>query len=219
MPSYITYYRVSTDKQGANGLGMEAQRHLTSPYSREVLAEYVEVESGRKSDRPELQKALAHAKATGSILLIAKLDRLARNVHFISGLMEAKIDFLCADNPHANKMTIQILAVFAEHEAERISERTKAALAAAKARGTKLGGYRGQIVNAEAGLLASKRCRSARATGFRAGLVPVIENIKATGAVSLRQIAMELQRRGYRAPRGGSWSAIQVGRMMSETRS
>lgn len=213
--SYIAYYRVSTDKQGAQGLGMDSQRALCAPYGSSTIAEYVEVESGRKNDRPELAKALQHAKLSGATLLIAKLDRLARNVHFISGLMEAKVEFICADNPHANKMTIQMLAVFAEHEAERISERTKAALAQAKLRGVKLGGYRGPIVNSEAGQVASRRCRAQKANGFKIGLAPVVENIQSLGITSLRAIANELARRGYTAPRGGAWTATQVRRIVA----
>src|SRR3954452_10651825 len=140
---FISYLRVSTDKQGQSGLGIEAQRKAVEDYLNggrwELLREYVEVESGKRSDRPQLLAALAHAKATGAKVVIAKLDRLARNVAFISNLMESGVEFVAADMPMANRLTVHVLAAVAEHEREMISQRTKAALAAAKARGVKLG--------------------------------------------------------------------------------
>ena len=132
----VAYYRVSTAKQGASGLGLDAQRAAVAAWTAAgaaVLAGYTEVESGKRADRPELGKALAHAKRSRATLVIAKLDRLSRNVHFLSGLMESGVDFIACDNPHANKLTIHILAAVAEDEAKRISERTRAALAAYKA--------------------------------------------------------------------------------------
>ena len=134
---FIVYYRVSTQRQGQSGLGLEAQQHACAHY--DIVAEYTEVESGKKSNRPELAKALAHAKEIGATLLIAKLDRLARNVHFITGLLEAGVPITCADMPEADRTFLQMAAVFAEWEGRRISERTVDALAAAKARGVKLG--------------------------------------------------------------------------------
>jgi DNA invertase Pin-like site-specific DNA recombinase len=142
---YIAYYRVSTDKQGVSGLGMDAQREAFTFYVRSrgsIAAEYIEVESGRKSERPQLLAALAECRRRKAILVIAKLDRLARNVHFISGLMNSDVEFVAVDNPTASRLTIHILAAVAEHKREMISERTKAALAAAKARGIKLGNPR-----------------------------------------------------------------------------
>src|SRR6185369_13986627 len=140
---WVAYYRVSTAKQGASGLGLDAQRSAVTDYldggNWQLAAEFVEVESGRKNDRPELAKALATCRRTGAALIIAKLDRLARNVAFVSNLMEAGVEFTAVDFPTANRLTIHILAAVAEHEREMISARTKAALAAAKARGTKLG--------------------------------------------------------------------------------
>jgi DNA invertase Pin-like site-specific DNA recombinase len=132
MGSFVSYLRVSTTRQRKSGLGIEAQRAAVARHVAGgcLLAEYLEVESGRKNDRPQLLAALAHAQATGATLIIAKLDRLARNVHFISGLMEAGIDFIAADLPSANRLTINVLAAVAEHEREMISARTKAALAA-----------------------------------------------------------------------------------------
>src|SRR3954466_1761959 len=140
---WVAYYRVSTAKQGASGLGLEAQREAVAGYLNggnwQLAAEFTEVESGRKNDRPELAKGLALCRRIGATLIIAKLDRLARNVAFVSNLMESGVEFVAVDFPTANQLTIHILAAVAEHEREMISARTKAALAAAKARGTKLG--------------------------------------------------------------------------------
>ena len=142
MSAYIAYLRVSTQKQGDSGLGLEAQESAIVRYTTNgtVLATFREVESGKRCDRPELRKALDMAKRTGATLVIAKLDRLARNVHFISGLMEAGVDFLACDMPTANRLTLHIMAAMAEHEGRMISERTRNALAAAQARGAARGG-------------------------------------------------------------------------------
>ena len=146
MALFVAYYRVSTDKQGLKGLGMEAQREAVTRFMTgkgQLAAEFVEVESGRKdTNRPQLHAALAECRKRHAVLVIAKLDRLARNVHFISGLMNSDVEFVAVDMPSANRLTIHILAAVAEHEREMISQRTKAALAAAKARGTKLGNPR-----------------------------------------------------------------------------
>jgi DNA invertase Pin-like site-specific DNA recombinase len=144
---FIAYYRVSTEKQGRSGLGLEAQREAVRNHlnggSWRLAAEVVEVESGKRNDRPKLAEALRLCRLHGATLIIAKLDRLARNVAFISNLMESGVEFTAVDFPQANRLTVHILAAVAEHEREMISQRTKAALAAAKARGTKLGGDRG----------------------------------------------------------------------------
>jgi DNA invertase Pin-like site-specific DNA recombinase len=155
MAGFVAYYRVSTTKQGESGLGLEAQREAVARHlGTSLLAEFTEVESGKRSvNRPQLLAALDMCKRKKATLLIAKLDRLARNVHFISGLLESGVEFVAADNPHANKMTIQLLAVFGEFEREQISARTKAALAAAKARGTVLGNPRWQDGLAKARLV------------------------------------------------------------------
>jgi len=143
MKAYVPYYRVSTQRQGASGLGLEAQKfaveNFLNAHRGELLAEFTEVESGKRKTRPQLEAALAMCKREKAILVIAKRDRLARNLHFISGLMESGVDFVAVDNPTANRLTVQILAAVAEDEARRISERTKAALARAKERGTELG--------------------------------------------------------------------------------
>ncbi len=163
-PRFVAYYRVSTDKQGRSGLGLEAQRaavavHIASALGA-VAAEFVEVESGRRKDRPQLAAALAAARVHRAILVIAKLDRLARNVHFVSGLMESGVEFVAADLPTVNRLTVHILAAVAEEEARMISARTKAALAAAKARGVRLGNP-----NLAAGSPAQARAANAVKTG------------------------------------------------------
>src|SRR4051795_3734033 len=140
---WVAYYRVSTQKQGASGLGLEAQREAVAGHldggNWQLAAEFTEIESGRKNDRPELAKALATCRRIGATLIIAKLDRLARNVAFVSNLMESGVEFVAVAFPTANRLTIHILAAVAEHEAAMTSTRTKAALAAAKARGTRFG--------------------------------------------------------------------------------
>src|SRR5262245_61248913 len=146
MQELIAYYRVSTKRQGESGLGLEAQQAAVAAYARQtgngIKASYREIESGKRDDRPVLARAMSHAKRTKGRLVVAKLDRLARNVAFTSALMQSGIDFVACDNPNANKLTIHILAAVAEDERERISERTKQALAAAKARGVLLGSAR-----------------------------------------------------------------------------
>src|SRR3954471_2074689 len=146
---FVAYYRVSTERQGRSGLGLEAQQEAVRAYlnggSWRLVAEVIEVESGKRADRPKLAEALRLCRMHGGMLIIAKLDRLARNVAFVSNLMESGVEFTAVDFPQANRLTVHILAAVAEHEAQMISTRTKAALAAAKARGTKLGGHRGYV--------------------------------------------------------------------------
>src|SRR5476651_1949666 len=142
----VSYLRVLTRKQGESGLGLEGQQAAIDAYAKqnggEVVGRYIEVESGKRSDRPELARAITHAKRMKAVLVVAKLDRLSRNVAFLSRLLESGIEFLACDNPTANRLTVHILAAVAEAEAKAISDRTKAALAAAKARGTILGSAR-----------------------------------------------------------------------------
>ena len=206
---FVAYYRVSTDKQGESGLGLDAQRQAVMNYLNggpwKLVAEHTEVESGKRNARPELQKALAACRRHKAKLCIAKLDRLSRNLAFIATLMDSGAEFVATDNPHANKLTIHILAAVAEHEREAISERTKAALAAAKARGKKLGGPR-----LAAARRASIKARSDAADAFAANVRPIIKEIQASGVSSLRGVARALTARGVPTARGGSWSDVQV---------
>ena len=211
---FVAYLRVSTDKQGHSGLGIEAQRTAVNDYLNggnwRLLQEYVEVESGKRNDRPQLTAALAHAKATGAIVVIAKLDRLARNVAFISNVMESGVEFVAADMPMANRLTVHVLAAVAEHEREMISQRTKAALAAAKARGTKLGNPNGARALRGRGNAPAITAVRAVADAHAAGVLPLIKAIRADGITSLHAIAAELNRRGILAARGGRWYATTV---------
>lgn len=201
-------------------MGLEAQRQAVATYLNgggrwTLVEEVVEVESGKRNDRPALAKALALCRVHRATLLVAKLDRLARNVAFISALMESGVEFSAVDFPQANRLTVHVLAAVAEHEATMISERTRAALAAAKARGTKLGGLRWQVGTvARQGAVASSMVRRARAAERRADLLPVIRSIRESGAVTLRQVAAALNRQGVPAMRGGLWTAGQVRRVV-----
>lgn len=221
MHKYIGYFRVSTKRQGQSGLGLDAQREAVSNYLKSVngqlVAEFTEVEHGTRkgNHRPQLAAALAQCRLHGATLIIAKLDRLARNVAFVSHLMESGCEFTACDFPQANRLTIHILAAVAEHEAEMISTRTKLALAAAKRKGIVLGGDRGNCAQiARKGNKASALVRSEQAQRRSADLLPVIEVIRAEGAQSLRQIAQGLNQRGILTARGGEWSASQVSRIM-----
>jgi len=206
---FVAYYRVSTDKQGQSGLGLEAQRQAVMNYLNggpwKLVAEHTEVESGKRNARPELEKALAACRRHKAKLCIAKLDRLSRNLAFIATLMDSGVEFVAVDNPHANKLTIHILAAVAEHEREAISERTKAALQAAKRRGVKLGGTR-----LPAARRASIKARSEIADAFAANVRPIIKEIQASGVSSMRGIARALTARGVKTARGGDWSDVQV---------
>jgi DNA invertase Pin-like site-specific DNA recombinase len=218
---FIAYYRVSTARQGRSGLGLDAQREAVRSYLNggawSLVSEVTEVESGKRNDRPKLAEALRLCRLHKATLIIAKLDRLARNVAFVSSLKESGIEFTAVDFPQANRLTIHILAAVAEHEAEAISERTKSALAAAKARGVKLGGDRGNLAAVrERGLVESARVRQAKATGRAQDLSGIIEAIRADGATSLRDIAEGLNRRSIPTARGGAWSAVQVSRVLSK---
>lgn len=211
---FIAYYRVSTQRQGASGLGLEAQRsavmaHLTKG-PRTVLEEFMEVETGKGANalekRPQLRLALERCRKTGATLLIAKLDRLARNVHFVSGLIETGVDFVAADMPHANKVMIQMHAVMSEWERDQISERTKVALAAAKARGVVLGATGPQ------NLKRHMQERQQAAEAFRTRLTPVLAGLRAQG-LSQRAMVAQLNALGVHAPRGGRWSLAQLQRV------
>jgi DNA invertase Pin-like site-specific DNA recombinase len=219
---FISYLRVSTARQGASGLGLEAQREAVSRYLNggkwQLIQEVVEVESGKRNDRPAIAEALRLCRLHKATLVIAKLDRLARNVYFISSLMESDVDFIACDFPEANRLTVHILAAVAEHEAAMISSRTKAALMAAKARGVTLGGQRGSQKRmasmAAKGTRASVTVRQQAADKRRDDLLPVIADFRAKGAKSLRSIAARLNEAGLTAARGGPWTAVQVSRIV-----
>lgn len=210
---FVTYLRVSTERQGQSGLGLEAQRAAVAAHvlgRGEVVAEFVEVESGKRADRPQLALALAEAKRAGAVLLIAKLDRLARNVAFIANLLESGVEVTAADMPEANRFLLHVMAAVAEHEAQAISDRTKAALAAAKARGVKLGWSMPEREDEQR--QASRRGAAKNAQNaciHAANVLPVIRQIAADGA-SLRQIAEELNTRRIKTARGGLWYATTV---------
>jgi len=208
---YIAYYRVSRVRQGRSGLGLEAQKQAVQTHLKgeKALSEFVEVESGRRNDRPKLAEALAACRVHKATLIIAKLDRLARNVAFVSSLMEAGVEFQACDFPQANRLTIHILAAVAEHEAHMISDRTRAALAAAKARGAALGGFRGRAGTCT-DLAKARAVRTAKARERAIDLASTIQELRLTGALSLRSIAVGLNSRGIVAARGGQWSAAQV---------
>lgn len=207
---FVSYLRVSTARQGRSGLGLDAQREAVNTYlnggSWTVLASFVEVESGRKSDRPELAKAMDLCRLTGAVLVIAKLDRLARDAHFLLGLQKAGVEFVACDMPTANRLTIGIMALVAEEESRAISARTTAALAAAKARGTTLGGWRGgPKVDGALGAAAQRE----RADAFAKGVAPIVRQMQGEG-LSLRQAASRLTEKGIRTPRDGAWTAAAV---------
>lgn len=201
-PVFVAYYRVSTDKQSASHLGLEAQKEAVARLAQRgtILAEYTEVESGKRhQNRPELLAAIDATKKHRATLLIAKLDRLARNVHFISGLMESDIDFVAADMPQANRLTVHIMAAFAEHEARAISERTKAALAALKARGVKLGNPKWKKYLAQARI--AKIAQLPRPS--EAVLAMMHRHRLECG--TYRAIAARLNELGVRTPKGFHW--------------
>jgi DNA invertase Pin-like site-specific DNA recombinase len=206
MTRFIAYYRVSTDKQGHSGLGLEAQRQAVAGFAAgrgQIVAEHTEVESTR-NHRPELYAALAACRKQKATLVIARLDRLARNVAFISNLMESRVEFVAVDMPEANRLTIHILAAVAEHEREMISQRTKAALQAAKARGTVLGNPN-PLPAARLGTAALQ----ARTRAFHATVSPLILALQQQG-YSLARIARELNGRHIPTARGGLWYATTV---------
>jgi DNA invertase Pin-like site-specific DNA recombinase len=226
MSDIIAYYRVSTRQQGQSGLGLEGQRAAVVSYARQtgarIKSSYIEVESGKRADRPELAKALAHARRSRATLVVAKLDRLARNVEFLAKIMNSGVEFIACDNPAANRLTIHILAAVAEAEAKAISDRTKAALAAARARGTKLGSARPghwegredrRLNGLEKARLASAQVISQRASEAYADLVPVMTRMKAQG-LSLREIAEQLNDEGHTTRRGRPWNPMQVARVL-----
>lgn len=215
---FVAYYRVSRPKQGRSGLGLDAQREAVRVHiGRDPDHAFTEVESGAHSSRPELLKALDLAELTGSTLVVAKLDRLSRNAAFLLALRDrSTVSIIFADMPQADRLVIGVMAMVAEWELERIGERTKAALAAAKARGTKLGGDRGNLGAVRAaGTLASAASRSAAAKARAEKVLPHIEAARAAGHLSTRAIAAYLNEKGIRTVRGAEWRSGSVDRLVS----
>jgi len=206
---FVAYYRVSTDRQGQSGLGLEAQRTAVLNYldggNWMMVADFTEVESGKHAGRPQLVAALAACKKHKAKLVIAKLDRLSRNLAFIATLMDSGVEFIAVDNPHANKLTVHILAAVAQHEREMISQRTKDALQAAKARGKRLGNPRLENIRKVAAAVNRKT-----ADAFAANVRPIIREIQASGVSSFQGIARALAARGVSTARGGRWTARMV---------
>lgn len=215
---FVAYYRVSTDRQGLSGLGLDAQRQTVESFAAsaggKISAEFQEIESGKNNARPKIAAAIAACRATRATLLIAKLDRLARNVAFISNLMESGIDFVACDMPFANRLTVHILASVAEYEREMISKRTKEALAQAKLRGVKLGNPNLRPGSRGAALYASRTKRDYAVAKAR-DIMPYIDAARRAGCLSLGQLAQALCARGIKTPSGkNEWSATQVRRII-----
>jgi DNA invertase Pin-like site-specific DNA recombinase len=218
---WISYLRVSTGRQGRSGLGLEAQRKAVEEFLNggnwQLVKEFVEVESGKKTDRhrPVLTGALKACRLYGAKMIIAKLDRLSRNAHFLLGLKEAGVDFVAADMPTANRLTVGIMAMVAEEEGRMISERTKHALAAARRRGVQLGGYNKNPKLTAGARKAGQETNRAKAVERVADLAPTIAELQAAGATSLRAIAAGLNERRIPTARGGDWFPTQVMRVLA----
>jgi DNA invertase Pin-like site-specific DNA recombinase len=227
LKSIIGYLRVSTKKQGDSGLGLEAQQAAIEAYARAtgvtIIRCYVEIETGKIADRPELAKALAHAKLSKSVLCVAKLDRLARNMAFTSAVMDSGAEFVACDNPHANRLTLHILAAVAENEARAISDRTKAALNAAKARGKLLGSARpghwegheeARLHGAKLGSAVSANVRGRLAKDAYSHLLPEMQRQRQENK-SLQAITNWLNEQGHATRRGRPWNPVQVLRVLT----
>ena len=216
----VAYYRVSTAAQGRSGLGLDAQRaavaEVCAARGLEMVAEFTEVESGKRADRPELTEALRRAKLTGATLVVAKLDRLSRSVAFLSALQDSGARFIAADMPEANELTVHILAAVAQAERKAISTRTKEALKAAKARGVKLGNPNGAapLRRAGKGNGAAVAARQELVDSRTRELAGEVARLRANGAASLRQLADALNQERIEAPRGGVWHASGVKRLL-----
>ncbi len=222
MTRFVAYFRVSTAAQGASGLGLEAQREAVrrAAINGEIIAEFQEVESGTRDDRPQLAAAIKRCKATRAVLLVARLDRLARNLRFITEIMDSGVELMCADLPSVNRLTLQILGAVAEEERRLISERTKGALAAAKARGVKLGGVRNGVDLPSMSSMAARKSAVTRgkrseeaAERLRDGAAELRTELGEDA--SLHQLAAALTARGFTAPRGGPVSAMTLYRALA----
>ena len=221
---YIAYYRVSTTKQGQSGLGLEAQQAAVVDYLKsntgDLITEYTEVQSGSKDDRPELQAALRQCRLTGATLLIAKLDRLSRNRSFLMSIQDSSIKFVAVDMPEANHFTVGLMACLADYERQLISERTKAALKAAKARGVKLGNPRLEEFSPK-NTTKARQAKIIKAKQRNAEMVEIInEMVEAMrpdqrDCVSLRTLASLLNDAGYKTARGKEWHPTSVSRLLA----
>jgi DNA invertase Pin-like site-specific DNA recombinase len=218
---FVSYLRVSTDRQGRSGLGLEAQREAVGTYLNggawKLVAEFVEVESGRRADRPQLASALALCRAHRAALVVAKVDRLARSQSFLSRILEAGVDVRFCDLPQiegpTGRFLLQSMMSVAELEAGMISARTKSALAASKARGRKLGGFRGRS-GTEADTLMARAERTRKANSQAEALAPIITRIDPNGIRSLSYIANQLNGEGVPTPSGqGTWTPTTVARL------
>lgn len=220
MTKYIAYYRVSTVKQGQSGLGLEAQRASVADYlagvKGELINEYTEIQSGKKNNRLELDKALRKCRLTGATLLIAKLDRLSRNAAFLMNLQESAIKFIACDMPEANNLTVGLMACLADYERVLISNRTKEALKAAKARGVKLGNPKLDQVRCT-DTTAARTARVEKAKERNTEILEVINEIQSNAGseLSLRQISKQLNEAGYTTARGKAWQATSVMRVLA----
>ena len=219
---WIAYFRVSTNGQEQSGLGLEAQQHAVADYLRRaggsLVARFVEVESGRRKDRPELRAALAACRVHQARLLVSKIDRLSRDAALLLSLRDAGVEFVAADCPDANRMTVSILAAVAENEADAISQRTRDALAAAKRRGVQLGtSWRNNFDDSgrAQGRQAAKTAIEAAAEQRAVDRAPHVARLRASGLATPAELAMALNRDGVPAMRGGAWSAIQVRRLLA----
>jgi DNA invertase Pin-like site-specific DNA recombinase len=219
---FVAYYRVSTARQGRSGLGLEAQRQAVAVYlnggSWKIVAEFTEVESGKRSERPQLDRALTAARLHRCPLVVSRVDRLTRSVAFLSRLLEADVDVRFADLPQiegpTGRFMLQQMVAVAELEAGLISDRTKKALAAAKRRGVKLGGDRGQVPSKRAHKAAAEAIQ-ARVNARAADLKQTVQELQAGGATTLRALAAELNALGIATARGGEWDHTQVRRLLA----
>jgi DNA invertase Pin-like site-specific DNA recombinase len=211
MTKYVAYFRVSTTKQGQSGLGLEAQQEAVQQYADSIIHSFTEIESGKNDSRIQLAAAIELCRTSGASLLIAKLDRLSRDAAFLMTIRKSGVDIVAADMPNASTLEFGIKAIFAQHEREEISKRTKAALAAAVARGVKLGTKSPAISSA-----AGNAALQANADQFAQKVLPIIADLKAAGYTSLRQIAAALTQRQVVTARGNTnWSASQVSNIIA----
>lgn len=217
----VAYHRVSTTKQGNSGLGLEAQQAAIEAYADRtgacIVESFTEIESGKRNERPELLKALHHAKVTGAVLVIAKLDRLSRNAAFLLTLQDSGVRFVATDMPDANNLTVGIMALVAQQEREAISNRTKEALQAAKARGQKLGNPNGAaaLLRAGKGNAAGVLAVKTKAQEYAQEMQAVVSNLQAQGKSSLGRLAEALNEGGYKTPRGGAWHKTSVKNLLN----